>query len=70
MDVPDLKPLVPGQLEFVCTGCGAHVSKCVDDGFDYPVCHLCQWLENRPQIDAATVARLRGTDLQNEPEST
>jgi hypothetical protein len=53
-------PKRDGSREFTCTDCGARVYQAIGAGFDYPVCMLCRWLGERPQIDAATQARLRG----------
>lgn len=49
-----------GSVEFVCTECTVLTIMMVDDGFDFPVCATCRWLGERPWIDAATKARLRG----------
>ena len=49
-----------GSRELTCTDCGAHVQQAVDDGFAFPVCYVCRFLGEHPQIDEATKARLRG----------
>jgi hypothetical protein len=48
-----------GSREFTCTGCGAHVFQAIDDGFDFPVCATCRWLDERPFIDKGTADRIR-----------
>jgi len=49
-----------GSVEFTCTECKHQVSMAVDDGFDFPVCATCRWLGERPWLDDATKAKLRG----------
>lgn len=49
-----------GSREFDCTGCDMHVVQAVSDGFDFPVCCLCRWFDERPHIPAEVKGRVLG----------
>lgn len=46
-----------GSREFVCSECDAPVLQAVSDGFDFPVCKVCRWFGERPQIPKEVRAR-------------
>jgi hypothetical protein len=39
-----------GSREFTCTSCGDRVIQMISDGYDFPVCSICRWFDERPQI--------------------
>ena len=49
-----------GSREFNCTSCGTRVVQCVSDGFDFPVCAICRWFDERPQIPLEVKLRCLG----------
>lgn len=49
-----------GSREFDCTDCGVHVFQVISDGFDFPVCHICRFIQERPQMPEEIKALLRG----------
>lgn len=51
-------PNANGGFRFICTGCDAEVLTPIHDGF--PVCAVCRWLDERPQIPADVRDRIRG----------
>lgn len=49
-----------GSREFVCSDCGSSVLQAVNDGFDFPVCWLCRYFSEHPQIPAEVRDRITG----------
>lgn len=49
-----------GSREFVCTDCRIHVIEVVATDFDFPVCSICRFIGERPQLTDEAKAILRG----------
>ncbi|MGY3393411.1 hypothetical protein ACVWW6_006002 [Bradyrhizobium sp. USDA 3311] len=49
-----------GTREFTCTDCGTLVIQVISDDFDFPVCHICRFIGERPQMPEWVKALLRG----------
>lgn len=49
-----------GSREFDCTDCGMHVVEIVGTDFDFPVCFICRYIGERPQMPEEAKALLRG----------
>jgi len=54
-------PKKNGSIEFTCQECGARIYQAIAV-FDYPICMICQWLNERPQIPQHVRDALSGKD--------
>lgn len=54
--------------EFVCTSCGYNIWQAIDDEFDFPVCCVCRWLDERPQIPIEVRNRIKNGEAPGGPD--
>ena len=50
-----------GGREFTCTSCGENVIELIP-AFDFPVCAICRWFDERPQIPKEVKKRCLGRE--------